>query len=240
MKKRTLFLILLNQLFLDMDAFIFARGGSKGIKNKNLAPFANSSLLGHTIDTLIDSRQFSHIYVSSDSTDILATAKNHSAHTIKRPSYLATDTANELDAWSHALASLDYPPDKSFFVAPVTSPLRIVKDICSAIRLWDNTRYDVMLSCKPSDRNPYLNMVTQNDLGQYLPLEYIKPIHRRQDAPPFFDVLTYLYITSFAFLQTNQPLVSSRVQWFNVDPKNSIDIDSPFDLNLARLFYLNE
>ena len=223
-----------------MDAFIFARGGSKGIKNKNLVPFGNSTLLGHTIDTLLDSCQFSDIYVSSDSDDILLNAKAHSALTIKRPSYLASDSSNELDAWRHALSFLDYPITKPFFIAPVTSPLRRAHDICTAIKLWDSVNYDVMMSYKPSDRNPYLNMVSQNRSGHYRPLDFIKPIHRRQDAPSFYDVLTYLYITTFEFLHTNQSLVSSRVQWFNVNPQYSIDIDTPFDLILARLLYDHE
>ena len=72
-------------------AIIPARGGSKGIKNKNIIPLLNKPLLAYSIEAAQESAVVDEIYVSSDSAEILAVAREYGAKTIERDPSLALD-----------------------------------------------------------------------------------------------------------------------------------------------------
>ena len=52
-------------------AFIFARGNSKGIKNKNLLKFKKTTLLGHAIQQAKKVNYIKEVFLSTDSKKIL-------------------------------------------------------------------------------------------------------------------------------------------------------------------------
>ena len=218
-----------------MHAFIFARGGSKGIPNKNIVDFNGSTLLGHSIAILKDYFPPERIYVSSDSDIILDHAAMHGASPVKRPDILATDKSNELLSWLNMCEQLNFEPHQSFLVAPVTSPFRNLNDIKEGVNLWNTKKYDVIMSKSPSSRSPYLNMITEDSSGALRPLTYKADLHRRQDAPTFWDILTVLYITNYEYILKTSKLLAGKVGWIDIPKMRSIDIDTPFDLNYARI-----
>ena len=77
-------------------ALICARGNSKGIKNKNLLKFKNSTLLGNAIKQAKQINHISKVFVSSDSKKILKHAKKNKAEIIIRPNSLAKDNSPEI------------------------------------------------------------------------------------------------------------------------------------------------
>ena len=77
-------------------AFIFARGGSKGIKNKNIAKFNGKPLISHTIESALHSKLFKDIVVSTDDDKISEISKSSGALVLSRPMELATDDSNTL------------------------------------------------------------------------------------------------------------------------------------------------
>ena len=87
-------------------AIILARGGSKGIKNKNLINVNNKPLIGWTIENALKCKELSGIFVSSDSKKILECAKSFGCETIKRPSEISSDTSTSETGWLHALNHL--------------------------------------------------------------------------------------------------------------------------------------
>ena len=87
-------------------AFIFARGGSKGLKNKNLKVFDGETLVGRTINQAKKSKLFKKVILSSDSNKILTEGKKKNIFTIKRPNRLATSKSPEMYAWIHAIKFL--------------------------------------------------------------------------------------------------------------------------------------
>ncbi len=218
-----------------MKVFICVRGGSKGIPKKNIAEFENSNLLSYSIQKIKSNNNIDKIFVSTDSDDIAKIALRENVTFIERPRELATDKANEIDVWKHCCRYLSLKKDEPFLVTPVTSPFRENKDIDKALKLWSTKKYDIIMTRKKSSRNPYLNMVTENKNGDMKTLTYSKNIYRRQDAPQFFDILTVLYLTTFEYINSNNGLLSGRVGWLDIPEERSIDIDTPWDLQLANL-----
>ena len=81
---------------------VFARGNSKGIKNKNLLKFKNKTLVGHAISQGYKCRFIKRMYISSDSKEIINEAKKYKANVpFKRPKSLSTDTAKHIHVWRH-------------------------------------------------------------------------------------------------------------------------------------------
>ena len=90
----------------NIICLIFARGGSKGIKHKNLLPFKKTTLLGNSIKQSKMVKIIKDTYVSSDNKEIIMEAKKNNAKIILRPKKLSTSHAHELDAWKHAILYL--------------------------------------------------------------------------------------------------------------------------------------
>ena len=129
-------------------AIILARGGSKGIPNKNIIDFCGKPLIAWTIEHCLDGG-IDPVYVSSDSDEILAIGQHYGAKSIKRPDKLADDKSSSESGWLHAMDIIE--DDTGCFdwvLAPqVTSPLRTADDIRNGIKLADSGEYDSLFSC---------------------------------------------------------------------------------------------
>ena len=99
-----------------------ARGGSKGIKNKNLQEILGRSLLSTCIETYKDSKYIDEVFVSSDSEEILIEAKKNGAIAVKREQNLSSDTASSESVIEDFLKK-SYKGDSSTIVfAQCTTP----------------------------------------------------------------------------------------------------------------------
>ena len=116
-------------------AFIFARGGSKGLPGKNIKPLAGKPLLQYSIDTALASPSIDKVFVSTDDADIAKVAIESGALLIERPDEFATDTSPEWLSWRHAIewAKENHGQFDGFVSLPATSPLRGVEDVEAAI-----------------------------------------------------------------------------------------------------------
>lgn len=79
-------------------AFVFARGGSKGLPRKNLLPLGGVPLIGHSINTAKALPQVSKVFVSTDDSEIKRVAQQYGAEVIERPEELAGDKSPEWEA----------------------------------------------------------------------------------------------------------------------------------------------
>ena len=124
---------------IKIPAFIFARGNSKGLKNKNLKTFCGKPLIYWSIEACKKSKYISEIYVSTDSKKIQFYAKKFKAKVpFTRPKKYSNDNSPEISAWLHMLR---YFKDKkidiqNFVSVPVTSPLRTSKDLDNMISIF--------------------------------------------------------------------------------------------------------
>lgn len=217
-------------------AFIFARGGSKGLPNKNILEIGGIPLIGHAI---IHAKEagIDNVYVSSDSDRILEVAEKYGAKLIKRPDELANDTASEIDAWRHAINYLNEKTTFDIFVSvPCTAPLRCSEDITKSIHLLDE-KTDLVITVTEANRNPYFNMVKIDKDGNCkIVLEGINS-SRRQDAPKIYDVTTVAYVSRPNYILSTNQLMSGRVKAHIVPKERSIDIDDTTDFIFAESIY---
>ena len=220
-------------------AYIFARGGSKGVPGKNLRQLGGRPLIAYPIATARATGLFERIIVSTDSEEIAEVARSHGAETpFLRPAELATDTASEWLAWQHALratAELHGLPD-IFVSLPATSPFRNTQDVKRCVnQLEQNLDTDIVITAKAADRSPYFNMVCLDGDGHArLVIEPDGKIVRRQDAPAVFDVTTVAYAARPGFILASKGLWDGCVGMVEVPAERALDIDTPFDFFIAE------
>ncbi len=109
-------------------AIIPARGGSKGLKNKNILPLLGHPLIAYSIKASLDSKRINRVIVSTDSKEIAVVAKQYGAEVpFMRPAEIAQDMSTDMEMFLHALGWLkkneDYVPDIIVHLRP-TSPVR--------------------------------------------------------------------------------------------------------------------
>ena len=219
-------------------AFIFARGGSKGVPRKNIRPLAGKPLIAYAIETARASRLISRVIVSTDDTEIADVARRFGAEVpFMRPAELARDDAPEWLAWQHAIRELQKKPGKldAFVSVPPTAPLRAVEDVDACIEKLLSTDADIVITATEARRNPYFNMITispAGDAGIVIPPR--EPIHRRQSAPDVFDMCTVAYAARPEFVCRAKTVFEGRVKAVVVPPERSMDIDTELDFEIAE------
>jgi len=222
-------------------AFIFARGGSKGIPRKNIKSFGGKPLIAHSIEIAKEIEIIDEVFVSTDNNEIKKVAEEFGARIIHRPPGLATDHSPEWLSWKHAI---EYLSDEGLFFdtfisLPATSPLRAKIDVTACInKLYSSPSFDLIISVSKSARSPYFNMIKKNDSGySELLIRPKKNINNRQEAPEVFDMTTVCYATSPGYIIDSPGLFYGNVGHVLVPKDRAIDIDDPFDFKIAELIF---
>ena len=218
-------------------AFIFAKGSSSGLPNKNIKEINGVPLIGRTIQQAIESKIFEEIIVSTEEKKIEEMAKHYGASLIfLRPKNLAQDDTPELLCWKHsvveynkALGEFDY-----FVSLPCTSPLRRPIDIINLVNYHIGSKHDITLCITPSNRSPYYNMVLKDDNNSVNLVIDKKKFTRRQDTPNTYDVTTVGYVSSPKYIETTNHIFNGNVGGYIIDKKYSIDIDDDVDFEIAE------
>jgi CMP-N-acetylneuraminic acid synthetase len=220
-------------------AFIFARGNSKGIKNKNIKNFLGSPLLINTITFAKKSNFFDKIILSSDSNKILSLGKKNNLFLIKRPKKLALDNSPEWLSWKHAIKFMykSYNFFDLMVVLPCTSPLRIKKDLQKCITAM-RSKVDVATTVTRSNHHPSFNMVSKtkkNYIDIYAKTK--KNFFRRQDTKPIFNLTNSIYVTKPNYVLSKKNMFDGNVKGIEIPQERSIDIDSMSDFIIAEEFF---
>ena len=225
---------------LKTTAFVFARGGSKGLPNKNLIQMSGKPLIAWAIEKALEVQRIDRVIVSTDSVDIANVAKSYGAEVpFIRPSELATDESPEWKSWQHALSfvresSGKYPD--CFVSIPPTSPLRETVDIDNCLDEYLQGKCDAVVSVTESRRNPYFNLVTKDVSGRIsLVSKFSEKVARRQDAPVTFDLTTVCYVANPEFVMKFDSLFQGNVHGVLVPSERSIDIDTMLDFEICQL-----
>lgn len=220
-------------------AFVFARGGSKGVPGKNIKSLSGKPLIGYAIETALASQRFEAVIVSTDSPEIAEVARSFGARVpFLRPAELSGDTAPEWLAWRHAIRCVE-ATEGSFDVfasLPTTSPFRNVSDVRACLDMLEqDPAADIVITGRRAERSPYFNMV-RLDAEHYAHV-VIPPEHhlvRRQDAPQVYDVTTVAYVARPAFILSADKLWDGKVRMLEVPTERALDIDTPHDFFLAE------
>lgn len=217
---------------------INVRGGSKGVKDKNIRLLGDKPLIAYSIIQAKLSGLFSYIAVSSDSKEILAIAKQYGADIlIKRPPELATDQAAKLDAIKHCLQEAEKITSEIFDIIvdlDATSPLRDVEDIKEAVNLFESSKVSNVITGMPARRSPYFNMVEINEDGfAELSKKPSQVIVRRQDAPKVYELNASIYVWKRQALLNNNTLFNTDTLLYVMPEERSIDIDTELDFSIV-------
>ncbi len=221
-----------NNTKLVLLGVIPARGGSKGLKNKNILNVLNKPLISYTIEQASYHKNIYKTIVSTDSKKIAEIAKKNKAEVpFIRPKELARDNSAMLDVLKHALQTCEklYSIKISGIVLfDPTSPVRKKEDIDKMIDIFIKKKPDLVLAVTKCKRNPYFNMVKINN-DNFAQLAARGNFIRRQDTPVVYDIANNCWIFSRRAVINGWRLPKKTIP-FEVD--SYIDIDTEKDLKL--------
>ena len=223
-------------------AFIFARGGSKGLPGKNIRMLEGKPLIAWSIEHAKKISRIERTIVSTDSEEIAAVARQYGADVpFIRPANLADDHCPEWLAWQHALNYVQQTegilPDAMVSI-PTTGPLRHPEDIEKCLDEYAFGGADAIVTVTDAHRSPWFNMVTKNEDGSVgLVIPSVSSVARRQDVPPAYDLTTVAYVADPNFVLSATSLFSGCVRAVHVPIERAIDIDTELDLQIAEFLF---
>ena len=212
-------------------AIIPARGGSKGIRLKNLREIGGKSLLGRAIESARSAAAVSDVVVSTDHEQIKAEALRYGARVIDRPADIAGDTASSESVLLHALANAESQPEITVFIQ-CTSPFIDPEDLDAAIAAVSSKRADVSFAAV-ADHGFHWGLDPQ---GEAVAVGHDK-LHRprRQDREPRFRETGAFYVMDTRGFREAGHRFFGKVRVHEVPAEHGIDIDTEADLLLAGL-----
>lgn len=218
-------------------AVIPARGGSKGIPNKNIVEINGRPLIDYSISEALKSQYIDRIIVSTDSEKIAEIAQRCGAEVpYLRPKHLAEDNSKTIDVLIDIIKQLSMKNcnyDYMILLQP-TQPLRKAYQIDEAIRLIIDRNYKSLLSVNLVNEHPIL-MRTINSQGTLENLLQINSTVRRQDFMPYYKINGAIYINRIDEDFNENTSLNDNLYPYVMDKEYDLDIDEPFDLEILKL-----
>ncbi len=217
-------------------AVIPARGGSKGIPNKNIVPLMGKPLINWTIEAAQSSRYIDRLILSSDDPGICAVAESAGCEVpFARRKALATDEAKTIDVVFDAINRT--PGFDLVVVLQPTSPLREASDIDNCLELVIAQGAATAVSVSEARDHPFLvySMAADSRLDAFLKINPSVSM-RRQDLPPAYSLNGAIYIAEIDWLIASKSFVSPETVGYLMSRETSVDIDEPSDLERARIY----
>ena len=197
-------------------AIVPARGGSKGIKDKNIIRISGKPLISYTIDlsiVLIKRKLIAKAILSSDSEKIIQVAKKQGLEVpFRRPKKFASDRSKAIEYILHAIEYFENRGEKfdSVLILQPTSPLRNVRDVTAAINLFIRSRTNSLISVYKEE---YINelvmykMKNKGKVGVPLNKDHSKGV-RRQEHGSTYVRNGCIYLTKVSYLKRFNQLIS--------------------------------
>jgi CMP-N-acetylneuraminic acid synthetase len=209
-----------------------ARGGSKAIPGKNLVRVGGRPLIAWTIDAALGATRLERTVVSTDSDEIAATALALGADVLERPAELAADGTPMLAVVLHAVDELE--PEVCALLQP-TSPLRPAARIDEALELLEATGADAVVSVIPVPHRFRPSSLVVVEGGRAVPLEPGAPTTRQEKGLVYARNGPAVLALRTAGLRERGSLYAGDCRAYVMDERESVDVDEPFDLELADL-----
>lgn len=213
-------------------AVIPARGGSRGIPNKNLIDVAGRPLISWSIDAVAKARFPLRVLVTTDSATISDVARAAGAEIVERPAALALDTSATEPALLHALNFIDAGDDDVVILLQPTSPIRLEGTLDAALEYFHSSGCDSLVGVV--EESPFL---WQGPLDDARADYAVQDRPRRQDFTA--EQLRYretgsVYVCRVGGLRKFSNRLHGRIALYVMDSLEGVDIDTPSDLHLAR------
>lgn len=220
----------------NLVAIIPARGGSKGLPNKNIKPLQGKPMIAHTIIEAKKSKYIRDVIVSTDYEDIAEIAKQYGASVpFMRPAELASDQSKSIDVYFYTIDRLraeGHSIDDIIILQP-TSPLRTVEHIDQAIEMFYEKQAYSVISLTPA--KPYLWHHGIVEDGRVQKIFEAKDTENRQIFNTTYIPNGSIYIFEYDGLKATEQYYTDRTYAYVMSNLDSVDIDNHDDFHLCEL-----
>jgi CMP-N,N'-diacetyllegionaminic acid synthase len=207
---------------MSIVAFIPARGGSKGVPQKNIKLLAGKPLIAWSIEQTLASDLIDRVIVSTDCPDIASVAKKYGAEVpFLRPDSISDDKATTESAMLHCCDYLEQRNElpELFLLVQATSPIRSENQFDNAINYFKNNNYDSLLTVSPSHRFTWMNRPRRQDI--------------KEEDQEYLETGSF-YITKTELLVKAENRLVGKVGMFETPEDESYEIDSLVDFKVCE------
>jgi len=226
---------------LKILGIIPAGGGSKGIPQKNLRKILGKPLIQYSFDAAKKSKINKIIVTTDDSKIAKFTESQNIEVPFLRPKKLSTDSAKTFDVIKHSLDYLidyeAYYPDIVVILQP-TSPLRTHTMINNSIKLLRSGNTTCTLAVSKIKTHPDSSFIYKNNFLKPFRKDF-KKFDQRQQYPSLYFPTGAIYTTWYKTIKKYDSIYGPRIKPMITDQENSIDIDTKFDMFVAKMTLLN-
>jgi CMP-N-acetylneuraminic acid synthetase len=217
----------------EVVGLIPARGGSKAIPRKNLAPLAGKPLLAWTAEAALASRRLTRRVLSTEDGEIAAAGRQLGLEVLDRPPELAADGTPMLDVVVHALGLIG-PCDALVLLQP-TSPLRGAEHVDAAVDLLLASGADAVVSVVEVPHAFRPESLLRLEGGRLVPLDPAAPLLRQEKAVVYARNGPAVLALRPERLDPARGFYGGDVRAYVMSPRDSLDVDGPWELELAGL-----
>ncbi len=215
-----------------------ARGGSKGLKRKNILPLGKKPLLQYTWESAKNSKLLTKVILSSEDVEIIEVAKGLGLEVpFKRPDNLSQDTTTSLEVVKHAL---HYFKEKGELFDAVcllqpTTPFRESELIDKAIQKFISDSPDSLVSVRevPHEYNPHW-IFEEKDGRLSIATGEKEIISRRQELPKAYFRDGAIYLTKASMILDQNSLYGKNIGFIDTTDSPYVNIDTPSDWEKAE------
>ncbi|MFH1772655.1 MAG: acylneuraminate cytidylyltransferase family protein [Candidatus Omnitrophota bacterium] len=226
----------MNKKSQEIIAVIPARGGSKGIRGKNIMDFCGKPLIAWSILQAKNSKYIKDVYVSSDSKEIINISEVFGAKSIKRPKSLSGGKSSSEQALLHAIENIEKQKRKKIDICvflQATSPLREECDIGKAVNYFINKKADSLFSSSLLD--DFCAWEIKNKKLKGATFDY-KNRGRRQERKPYYLENGSIYIFKPGILRKNNNRFGGKIEMYLMPLWKSFEIDKAEDVEICEFF----
>ena len=214
-------------------ALIPARGGSKGIKNKNLVKINNKPIVDIAIDYAISSKLFSKIILSSDNKKILNRAKKKNIIIHRRSKKLSSDHYLLNDTILKITSTYNLKKEYILIILEPTSPLRNFDDLKVATKKIIKNNLDSYCTFAESFISPYrIWDISKNNLKPFLTNK--NSWGPRQSFKQYYQPIGNIIAIKLKKFSKKKKILFGKMGYSIVPKKRAFDIDSIDDLEIVR------
>lgn len=229
---------------------ISARGGSIGLKNKNIKKFNGKPLISWTIHQALNSKYINKVYISTDSKKISKVSRKFGAHIpFLRNGKISKKNSSKFLAWKDALKQIESINNQKYdyyLDLDCTNPLRSSNDINNFCKtfLTKKKNFDGMFTVAKARKNPYFNILEKYKNNFIVSKLKKKWPASRHLSPAVYDQVASMYIFNTNFIRQKNSMYEGKITGYLLKDYQNFDIDSDLDFfiidKLFKKYYLRK
>ncbi|WP_067177465.1 cytidylyltransferase domain-containing protein [Sulfurospirillum sp. UCH001] len=223
-----------------MIAIVPARSGSKGLPGKNIKDLLGKPMIAYTIEEALKSKYISEVIISTDCKEIENIAISYGAKSLfLRPEHLASDSSKAIDNFIYTVDKLNNEFNyhiEDFVVLQPTSPLRCVKDIDEAIKLFKEKNADSVVSYTEEHHSiKWHKYITVEGKFENI---FEENLSNRQEIKKSYYPNGAVYVFKYKLIQQGQ-YYNNKSYAYIMPRSRSIDVDTIEDFEYIKFLMRN-